>query len=160
MGCQNGSQVDQYLWQSMSSYNMSLEPGFCKVLNKGILVCQDDGLTPKKFTIFRTPHVNDEEEEEEEENINLLKLAIQEKLDNKDLCLLTKINVTIPVKTSELRHHIKTYRGCVGRILGQKSLVFVSFTTIYDHIEEKETSYNYEFKQDKLFGGNFLDRIN
>ena len=60
LGCQNGAQVDQYLRQSMSSYNMSLEPGFCTALNKGILVCQDDASAPKNFTIFLTPPVNDD----------------------------------------------------------------------------------------------------
>ena len=52
LGCQNGAQVDQYLRQSMSSYNMRLEPGFCTALNKGILVCPDDASTPKKLLCF------------------------------------------------------------------------------------------------------------
>ena len=100
----------------MSSYNISLEPGFCTVLSKLILIYQDDTSTLKNFTIFLTPPVNDGDEEEE--NANFLKTAIQEKLDNKDLRLLTKMEVTITMKTSELRHHIKKYRGCVGRLLG------------------------------------------
>ena len=69
---------------------MSLEPGFCTALNKGILVFPDDASTSKKFTVFLPPPVNDDDEEEE--NANLLKMAIQEKLDNKDLKLLTKID--------------------------------------------------------------------
>ena len=51
LGCQNGTQVE-YLCQSMSSYNMSLEPGFCTALNKGILVNQDDALTRKILPFF------------------------------------------------------------------------------------------------------------
>ena len=81
------------------------------------------------FTVFLTPHINDDDEEEE--NANLLKMVIQEKLDNKDLKLLTKMEVTIPMKTSELRHHVKKIRGCAGRLLGQKSLAYkrvVSFS--------------------------------
>ena len=104
-GCLNGAQVDQYLRQLMSSHNMSLEPEFCTALNKGILFFPDDASTPKMFTVFLTPPVNDDDEEEE--NTNLLKMAIQEKIDNKDLKLLTKMDVTIPMKTSELRHHVK-----------------------------------------------------
>ena len=38
LGYQNGAQVDQFLRQSMSTYNMRLEPGFCTAINKGILV--------------------------------------------------------------------------------------------------------------------------
>ena len=87
-------------------------------MNKGILVFPDDASTPKKFTVFLTPPVNDDDEEDK--NANLFKMEIQEKLDNKDLKLLTKMEVTIPMKTSELRHHGKNFRGCAGRLLGQK----------------------------------------
>ena len=38
LGFQNGAQVDYYIIQSMRDYNMSLEPGFCMALNKGMLV--------------------------------------------------------------------------------------------------------------------------
>ena len=34
-----------------------------------------------------------------------------------------------------------------------------AYQGFFDHIEDKETSYNYKFKQVKLFGGSFLDRI-
>jgi hypothetical protein len=30
---------------------------------------------------------------------------------------------------------------------------------VAEHIEKKETAYNYEFKQEPLFGGNFLDKL-
>ena len=80
LGCQNGAQVDQYLRQSMQGFNMSLEPGFCTALNKGMLVCPDDTSTPMNFTSFLTPPVNNDEDEED--NANLLKLAVQEKYDN------------------------------------------------------------------------------
>ena len=35
----------------------------------------------------------------------------------------------------------------------------MSLKGIAAHIESKETSYAYEFKQDKLFGGSLLDKI-
>ena len=47
LGCQNGAQVEQYLRQSMQGHNMSLEPGFCTALNKGILASPNDALTPR-----------------------------------------------------------------------------------------------------------------
>ena len=84
---------------------MSLEPGFCTALNKGILASPDDASTLKNFTPFLTPPV--ENDGEDEKNTNLLKLAVQEKFDEKDLVLLTKMDVTIPMKVPCLRHHIK-----------------------------------------------------
>ena len=44
--------------------------------------------------------------------------------------------------------------------MGEDAMVHTSLLQISNHIEKKETSYNYEFKQDKLFGGNFMDRVN
>ena len=158
LGCQNGAQVDQYLRQSMQGHNMSLEPGFCTALNKGILVSPDDASTPKNFTSFLTPPVGDDEEDEE--NANLLKLAVQEQFDEKDLVLLTKMDVTIPMKVHCLKHHIKNYSGCAGRCLGEHSIAHKSLKGLAEHIENKETSYAYEFKQEKLFGGSILDKVN
>ena len=42
LGCQNGTQVNQFLKQSMQGYNMSLEPNFYTVINEGMVVCPDD----------------------------------------------------------------------------------------------------------------------
>jgi len=158
LGCQNGAQVEQFLRQSMQGHNMCLEPGFCTALNKGMFVCPDDVDTPKNFTAFLTPPVNDDEDAEE--NANLLKLAVQEKYDSSDLILLTKMDITIPMKTQELRHHVKNYAGVAGRTFGKDSVAHTSLKKIVSHISKYETSYNYEFRQEKLFGGNFLDRIN
>ena len=158
LGCQNGAQVDQYLRQSMRGYNMSLEPGFCTALNKGMLASPDDTSTPTNFTSFLTPPVNDDEDEED--NANLLKLAVQEKYDNSDLILLTKMEISIAMKTPELKHAMKNIAGVTGRILGQHSIAHVSLKRVADHIEKKETSYNYEFRQEKFFGGNFMDKVN
>ena len=158
LGCQNGAQVDQFLKQSMQGYNMSLEPGFCTALNKGMIVCPDDVGTPTNFTAFLTPPVNDDDEDED--NANLLKLAVQEKYDSKDLILLTKMDISIPMKTSDLKHQMKNISGIAGRIMGEDAMVHTSLLQVSNHIEKKETSYNYEFKQDKLFGGNFMDRVN
>ena len=158
LGCQNGAQVDQFLHQSMSTYNMRLEPGFCTAINKGILVCPDDTQTPKNLTPFLTPPANDDDDDEE--NANLLKMAVQEKYDSKDLRLLTKMDISIPMKTADLKHHVKNFKGCVGRIFGQSSMIFDCFEKLQHHIEDHETRYDYEYKQDKLFGGSFLDRVN
>ena len=141
----------------MQGYNMSLEPGFCTALNKGMLVCPDDTSTPTNFTSFLTPPVNDDEDEED--NANLLKLAVQEKYDNSDLILLTKMSISIAMKTPELKHHMKNIAGVAGRILGQHSIAHKSLKGVAAHIEKKETSYNYEFRQEKLFGGNFMDKV-
>ena len=76
LGYQNGAQVDQYRWETMQGHNMTLEPGMCISLNKGILVSPDDVNTPKNLTPFLTPPVKDDEDFEEIEN--LLKLAVKE----------------------------------------------------------------------------------
>ena len=78
LGCQNGAQVDQYLRACMSGYNMSLEPGFCTALNKGMLVCPDDVSTPTNLTPFVTPPVNDDDDADD--NANLLKLAVKKNM--------------------------------------------------------------------------------
>ena len=98
LGCQNGAQVEQYIRQSMSGHNMALEPGLCTALNKGMLFCHTDTGVPKNFTIFITRPQRDDFDNSI--NADLLKLAVQEKLDNNDLQLLTKMKVTIPMKTN------------------------------------------------------------
>jgi hypothetical protein len=158
LGCQNGAQVDQFLRQSMARHNMTLEPGFCTALNKGILVCPNDTLTPRNLTPFLTPPQNDDDEGEE--NANLLKLAVQEKFESHDLTLLTKMDITTPVKTQDLREHIKNFAGLAGRIFGQSSMLHINLREVADHIDDQQIFYNFEFRQDKFFGGTFLDKLN
>ena len=55
---------------------------------------------------------------------------------------------------------MKNFTGIAGRLLGEDSMAHSSVTVITAHIATNETSYNYEFRQEKSFGGNFLDRIN
>ena len=150
--------MDQYLRQSIKGHNMSLEPGFCTALNKGILVSPDDASTPKNFNPVLTLPVSDDDEDEE--NANLFKLAAQNKFDEKDLVLLTKMDVTIPMKVAYLKHHFNNYSGCAGRIIGKNSQSHCNLKKLYRHIEAKEPRYQHEFKQDKLFGGNVMDRVN
>ena len=157
LGSQNGAQVEQYLRQTMPGHNMKFATGFCTALNKGILTCPDDASTPKNFTPFLTPPVDDNADVEE--NANLLKMAVQDKFEAEDLILLTRMDITIPMKTQELKHHIKNFAACAGRCLGQQSMAYVSLLDVAKHIEAKETAYNYEFKQEPLFGGNFLDKL-
>ena len=155
LGCSNGAQVEQYLRQSMRKHNMVLEPGICTALNKGILACGGD--VPKNFTPFLLPPAKDNDTHET--SSDLLKLAVQEKFDNKDLVLMTKMDVTIPMCTQDLRIHIKNTAGLAGRCLGQDSTLHMSLRNLAEHIEENDTSYSYEFRQEKLFGGHFLDMI-
>jgi len=64
LGCQNRAQVDQYLKQSMTVFNVSFEPGFCTALNKDMLVCPDDTATPRNVAAFLTPPMKDIDEDE------------------------------------------------------------------------------------------------
>ena len=155
LGCQNGAQVDQYLRQSMAGYNLSPEPGLCSALNKGILVHADDGTTPKNFTPFLVPPVSDDDEVAD--NSNLLRLAVQDKFSDRDVTLLTKQEITIPMKSQELRHHVRNITGLAGRCFGEDSVLFKNLWKVTTHIDEREVSYCYEFRQDKLSGGNLLD---
>ena len=157
LGCQNGAQVEQFLRQSMEEHNMNLEPGLCTAINKGIFVCPEAG-TPRNFTPFFIPPVGDDEEEEE--NSHLLKMAMQEKLDNTDIQLLTKMEVKIPTKAQDIKHHIKNFAGIAGRCFGEDSLLFQSLQKIVKHMERREPRYQYELRQNALFGGHLLDKIN
>lgn len=157
LGCSNGAQVDQYLKQVMVGHNVKLEPGLCSALNKGILIHADDTTSPKHFTPFLTPPISDDKEVAEKNN--LLKLAVQTNYSENDVSLLTKMDVSIPMKTQELKHQMKNIAGLSARCLGSDSLIYQSLKDVADHIEKCEISYNYGFCQDKMFGGNFLDRI-
>ena len=52
LGCQNGAQVEQYLKQVLVGHNVSIEPGLCSAINKGIFVHADDGSMPRHFFLF------------------------------------------------------------------------------------------------------------
>ena len=95
----------------MRKHNIALEPGICTALNKGILACGDEML--KNFTPFLVPPKKDLEIQES--NTDILKLAVQEKFDQQDLTLLTKVEVTIPLTSQDLRHHVKNLAELVGR---------------------------------------------
>ena len=41
------------------------------------------------------------------ENSNLLKLAVQDKHDSHDVILLTKMDISIPMKAPEMKHAVK-----------------------------------------------------
>ena len=69
------------------------------------------------------------------------------------------MDISIPMKSQDLKHHMKNIAGLAGRCFGANSLLHESLRSVAEHIEEKEISYNYEFRQEKLFGRNFLDRI-
>ena len=101
----------------------------------------------------------DNDDEEVEENNDLLKLAVQSKYSEEDVVLLTKMTISIPMRSQELRHHVNNIAGLSGRCFGQESILYKSLEEVKEHIERKEVNYNYEFRQDKLFGGNILDRI-
>ena len=56
------------------------------------------------------------------------------------------MDITIPMKTQELKHHIKNFSARAGTCIGQKSIVYESLLEVAEHIKKKETAYNYEFK--------------
>ena len=80
----------------MPGNNVSFEPGFCTVLNKFMFICPDGAGPPSNFTPFLVPPMADDGDEEQ--NANLLNLAVQEKYDSADIELLTKMEVSIPMK--------------------------------------------------------------
>ena len=114
---------------------MKFSTGFCRAINKVILVCPDDISTPKNFTPFLTPPVYDNAEVED--NAHILKMAVQDKFEAEDLILLTRMYITIPMKTQELKHHIKNFAVCAGRCLGQQSIAYIILLDIANHIEKK-----------------------
>ena len=136
LGCQNGAQVEQYLKQVMMGHNIHLEPGLCSAINKGIFVHTDDMTAPKHFTYFLTLPINDDEETLE--NNDLLKLAVQTKYSDTDVILLTKMYIQIPMKTQDLRHHMKNIAGLGGCWFGQDSLIYQDMKDVAEHIESKE----------------------
>ena len=123
-----------------------------------MLFCHVNSPKPKYFTAFLTPPINDKLDMSN--HADLLKLAVQDKFDRQDLSLLTKMDVSIPVTTQDLKHHIKNYTGCAGRCFGQESVLYMNLHKVLDHIEDNETCYTYEFREESLFGGHLLDRIN
>ena len=123
-----------------------------------MLVCLDDISVPNNFTVFLTPPVNDDDGDNK--NANLLKLAVQKKYYSTDLLLLTKMDIIILMRAPDLKHHLKNIAGWAEKCFGEDLIVNTSLKQIASHIENKESSYNYEFKQETLFGENFLDRIN
>ena len=69
------------------------------------------------------------------------------------------MDVTILVRSQDLKHHIKNLAGLAGRCLGQEAILHKNLKELNFHIEDHEISYNYEFRQERLFGGHFLDKI-
>jgi hypothetical protein len=115
-----------------------------------MLICPNDTATPKNFTPFFTPPLPDDVEEKY--NTNLLKLAVQEKYDNRDLELLTKMEVTIPMCSQELRHHVRNITAVAGRCMGEHSLIYESLSKLEKHVQDMEMSYQYEFRQAPCLG--------
>ena len=87
--------------QSISGHNTLFVSGFYTALNKDILLCPDDAPPPLNFTPFLTPLLDNNATLKE--NVNLLKLAVEEKFEQEDLAVLTKVNVTLPKTTQELK---------------------------------------------------------
>ena len=90
--------------------------------------------------------------------MDILRLAVQDKYEGEDLALLTKMEVTIPVRSQDLKHHIKNLAGLAGRCLGQDCILHRNLKELAEHVEDQETAYNYEFRQERLFGGHVLDK--
>ena len=116
----------------------------------------NDASTPKHFSVFLTPPVTIGENKE---NSDLLKLAVQSKYSDEDVTLLTKMEIVVPVKTQDLRQHVKNIAGLAAICFGKESMLFHCLKEVENHIEYNEISYSYEFLQDSMFGGSLLDRI-
>ena len=99
------------------------------------------------------------DDEEEEYNQSLLRMAIQERLSDEDINLLTEMKITIPMNTNDLKYHIKNISGTAGRYFGQHSLLHKELHDLWMHVQHKENSYTYQFRQERLFGGCFLDKV-
>ena len=65
------------------------------------------------------------------------------------------MDISIPLKTQDLKYHMRNITGLAGRCFGDNSLLFQKLSKVGDRIELKENSYNHEFRQEKLFGGHF-----
>ena len=157
LGCQNGAQVEQYLRQVMIRHSIQLEPGLCSALNKGIIVHPNDASAPKHFSVFLTPPII--LGGEKAENSNLLKLAVQSKYSEEDVVLLTKMDISVPMKAQDLRQQVRNIAGLAGRVFGRDSMLYHSLKEVEEHIDYHDVEYSYEFLQDRLFGGSILDRI-
>ena len=134
-----------------------LEPEVCSAINKGILVHSDDASSSKHFTPFLTPLVS--EYVDLVENRDLIKLAVHDKFNNKDLVMLTEMNITVPMKTQDLKHHLKNIAILAELWFGENCVLFKNLQDVANHVEEKKISYNYKIRQESLFGGKFLDQI-
>ena len=141
----------------MVGNNIRLESGFCSAINKEIFVHTYNVTAPKYFICFLTPQISDDKEALE--NNELLKLAVQTKYSDTDITLLTKMHILIHMKTQDMCHHVKNIAGLAGRCLGWEYLLHQVLKDVAVYIKSKELQYNYEFRQDILFGGNFPDRI-
>ena len=86
--------------------------------------------------------INDDEEIID--NGNLLKLAVQEKYDSQDVVLLSRMEISIPMKNKDIKHHVKSLTGLSGRCFSQSSVIHNRLKKAAAHIEPRNTSYNYE----------------
>ena len=121
-----------------------------------MIVHPNDASTPKHFSVFLTPPVNIGENKE---NSDLLKLAVKFKYSDEDVTMLTKMEITVPMKTQDLRQHVKNIIGLATIRFGRDSMLFHCLKELEIHIDYNEISYSYEFLQDIMFGWNLLDRI-
>ena len=46
-----------------------------------------------------------------------------------------------------------------GRCFGEDSVLYRNLKYLSDHVEDNENEYNYEFRQEKLFDGDLVDKI-
>ena len=82
-----------------------------------------------------TPPVNDDADVVE--NNSILKLAVQTKYSDQDIDLLTKMEVSIPMKRQELRHRLKNIAGLAGHASGATYVVHRNLLDVVNHVERK-----------------------
>lgn len=65
------------------------------------------------------------DDDKADDHVILLQLVVQEKYVSHDLILLTKMDITIPIKTSDLKHHMKHCAGCGGTFCVQDLMIYM-----------------------------------
>ena len=91
---------------------------------------------------FLTPPISDEDDRQESKN--LLKLAVQTKFSDKDVNVLTKMDISIPIRSQDLKYHLKNIANLATICIGKGCLLYTNLQRVTDHIQENEIDYNYE----------------
>ena len=59
------------------------------------------------------------------------------KYSENDITLIAMTEISIPIESQELKHHVKNIAGVVGRCFDQVSLIYYDLNDIAEHIEKR-----------------------